>query len=324
MRPPGAPRDSERARASSVALVSTAVTAPRRPTRAARSRTTTPVPQPTSSTRSPVRTGTQRRKRRRRRTWLGVRPRTSRAAAIVSAVGCASTARQGSGWRLANVTARALLAAEVGRPVGAAAAHGPRAHDVRLADGILHQLVADRDPRPRPLRERTAQEREQHGEHEHENRKEQYDAHRLPLRLDGEGPKEFLVLRGQLGREPAALGAREEDTGVGAAPEDLLDGVARGVGGRQRGLDRLHEALEESVEMTLSGHQTLTITYGACALPGPRSRRRSAGRGASSRCARTAGGCPTATTSSSSARWCRWRRRSAWRWTGRLRNRFPR
>src|SRR5205814_1824464 len=31
-----------------------------------------------------------------------------------------------------------------------------------------------------------------------------------------------------------------------------------------------------------------------CALPGPRSRRRSAGRGASSRCARTAGGCPTA------------------------------
>src|SRR5882762_8282400 len=225
MRPPAAPRDSERARASSVALVSTAVTAPRRPTSAARSRTTTPVPQPTSSTRSPARTGTQRRKRRRRRTWLGVRPRTSRAAAIVSAVGCASTARQGSGWRLANVAARALFAAEVGRPVGAAAAHGARAHDVRLADGILHQLVADRDARPRPLRERTAQEGEQHGEHEHENGKEQYDAHRLPLRLDGDGPKEFLVLRGQLGGKAAALGAREEDAGVGAAPEDLLDGV---------------------------------------------------------------------------------------------------
>jgi len=92
-----APRDNERARARRVALVSTALTRPRRPTRAARSRTTTPVPQPTSSTRSPAPTGTQRRKRRRRRIWLGVRPRTSSAAAIVSAVGWASTARQGSG-----------------------------------------------------------------------------------------------------------------------------------------------------------------------------------------------------------------------------------
>src|SRR5882724_5390973 len=176
MGPPGAPRDNDRARARRVALVSTALTRPRRPTRAARSRATTPVPQPTSSTRSPAPTGTQRRKRRRRRTWLGVRPRTSSAAAIVSAVGWASTVRQGSGWRLANVAARALLAAEV-RRVGGAAAHGSRAHDVRLADGILHQLVAERDGAPGTSRERTAQERQQHDEHEQRDGEQQNDAH---------------------------------------------------------------------------------------------------------------------------------------------------
>src|SRR5207244_11556759 len=104
----------------------------------------------------------------------------------------------------------------------------------------------------------TAQRRKHHGEHENENGKEQDDAHRLPLRLDRDGPKEFLVLRGQLGGEAAALGARKEDAGVGAAPENLLDGVARGIGGRQRGLDRLHVALAEADEVSLCSYETLT------------------------------------------------------------------
>src|SRR5262249_55483927 len=79
----------------------------------------------------------------------------------------------------------------------------------------------------------------------------------LPFRLDRDGPKEFLVLRGQLGGKALALGACEEDSGVRAALEDLLHGIARGVGRRQRCLDRLHEALEETFEVSLSRHATL-------------------------------------------------------------------
>src|SRR6185369_14798485 len=79
----------------------------------------------------------------------------------------------------------------------------------------------------------------------------------LPFRLDGDGPKKFLVLRGQLGGKAAALGAREEDPGVGTALEDLLNGVARGVGGGQRRFDRLHETLEETLEVSLSRHASL-------------------------------------------------------------------
>src|SRR5919109_544604 len=116
----------------------------------------------------------------------------------------------------------------------------------------------------------------------------------LPFRFDRDGSEEFLVLRGQLGGKASALGPGEEDTRVGAALQDLLDGVARGVRRRQRRLDRLHEALEKPVEVTFSRHCVLTITYGACPPPGRHSLRRSAGHRASSRCARTAGCCQTA------------------------------
>src|SRR5437763_9312175 len=73
---------------------------------------------------------------------------------------------------------------------------------------------------------------------------------RSALRLDRHRAQELLVLRGQLGREgAAALGPREEDAGVGAPLEDLLHRVACGIGGRQRGLDGLHELLEERVDV---------------------------------------------------------------------------
>src|SRR5204863_350000 len=112
---------------------------------------------------------------------------------------------------------------------------------------------------------------------------------RSALRLDRHRAQELLVLRRQLGRErPAALGAREEDAGVGAALEDLLDGVARGVGGRQRGLDRLHELLEQRVDVPFLRHGSLRYHTGPMASP------------------------PT-TTSSSSARSCRGLTCSAWR-----------
>ena len=55
----------------------------------------------------------------------------------------------------------------------------------------------------------------------------------------------------------APLGAGEEDAGVGAALEDLLDGVARGLGRRQRRLDRLHELLHEHVDVALLRHGPL-------------------------------------------------------------------
>src|SRR5437762_12333598 len=86
----------------------------------------------------------------------------------------------------------------------------------------------------------------------------------LPFRLDRDGSEEFLVLRGQLGGKAPALGPGEEDARVGAPLQDLLNGVARGVRRRQRRLDRLHEALEKPIEVTLSRHCVLTITYGAC------------------------------------------------------------
>ena len=108
--------------------------------------------------------------------------------------------------------------------------------------------------------------------------------------------------------EPRLLAAGEEDAGVGAAPEDLLHGVARRLGGGQRRLDRLHQLLHERVDGTFLGHRSYD-TIGrergldAACLVGR------ATRAASSRCARTAGGCPTAR--SSSTRCWRWASRSA-------------
>src|SRR5207247_9602634 len=51
----------------------------------------------------------------------------------------------------------------------------------------------------------------------------------------GHRPEEFLVLRGQLeGGIATALGATEEDAGVGALAQDFLDRVTSGVRRRQR------------------------------------------------------------------------------------------
>src|SRR2546428_594504 len=89
---------------------------------------------------------------------------------------------------------------------------------------------------------------------------------RSALRLDRHRAQELLVLRGQLGREgAAALGAGKEDAGVGAALEDLLHGVARGIGGRQRGLDGLHELLEQRVHVPFLRHGPLRYHTGPMA-----------------------------------------------------------
>jgi hypothetical protein len=78
MRPSSpASRARRRAAAISTRLLSTPVTRPRAPTSAATSRVTTPLPQPTSSTRHPRVIPQKRRKRRRKRAWVGVRPRDS-------------------------------------------------------------------------------------------------------------------------------------------------------------------------------------------------------------------------------------------------------
>src|SRR5258706_7732331 len=93
---------------------------------------------------------------------------------------------------------------------------------------------------------------------------------RSALRLDRHRAQELLVLRRQLGREGAAgLGAREEDAGVGAALEDLLHGVARSIGGRERRLDRLHELLEERVDVTFLRHGSLRYHTAAMASWSP-------------------------------------------------------
>src|SRR5436309_3617576 len=65
-------------------------------------------------------------------------------------------------------------------------------------------------------------------------------AYHSAVGLDRHRPEELFVLGRQLGRDrDALLATGEEDAGVGASAEDLLDGVAGRVGGRERGFDRL-------------------------------------------------------------------------------------
>src|SRR5688572_16718817 len=78
------------------------------------------------------------------------------------------------------------------------------------------------------------------------------------LRLDRDRPEELLVLRRQFRGEGAtALGAGKEDARVGPALENLLHGIARGLGRRQRRLDGLHELLHEHVDVAFLRHGTL-------------------------------------------------------------------
>src|SRR5215813_12156079 len=174
-------------------LASTPTTSPRRPTSAARSRTTTPVPQPTSSTRSPGLTGTNFRKRRRRRAWAGVRPRASRLFAISSTLVWPSACRHGSGCGVATparglataalldsgrltrggsgagVEPGALLAAEVADPTGRRPPDRARLDDVGLAHRILDELVGQGAPGADARQAVSGQQRkQQHDGHDEE------------------------------------------------------------------------------------------------------------------------------------------------------------
>src|SRR4029453_6765015 len=74
--------------------------------------------------------------------------------------------------------------------------------------------------------------------------------------LDRHRPEEFFVLGGQLRRDrDALLAAGEEDPGIGAPPENLLNRVARRPGGRQGHFDRLQELLEERIDLAFPGHR---------------------------------------------------------------------
>src|SRR5581483_5377525 len=73
--------------------------------------------------------------------------------------------------------------------------------------------------------------------------------------LDRRGPEEFLVLRGELGRDGARAAAREEESRVGAAAENFLEGVAPGVGGGERRLDRLQQLLHQWLDLLLPSHR---------------------------------------------------------------------
>src|SRR5687768_8043748 len=75
------------------------------------------------------------------------------------------------------------------------------------------------------------------------------------LRLDGDGAEKLLVLRRELGGKAAALRTGEEDARVGAALQDLLHCVARRIGRGERCLDRLHEALQQGVDVPFLRHR---------------------------------------------------------------------
>src|SRR5258708_11995375 len=120
------------------------------------------------------------------------------------------------------------------------------------------------------------------------------------VRLDGDGPQEFLVLRRQLGGGlAAALLAREEDPGVGAAPEDLLHGVPRRLGRLERHLDGLQALLQQEIHVAFSRHRDHYDTIPAQWPPGGRvSPPPPFSRAASSPSARTSCGSPAAAESS--------------------------
>src|SRR5437016_4978896 len=72
---------------------------------------------------------------------------------------------------------------------------------------------------------------------------------------DREGPEEIAVLLGEL--EPLRgfhLGAGEEDTRLGAAPQDLLHGIARRLRRAQRELDGAQQLVHQPVDMAVLRH----------------------------------------------------------------------
>ena len=77
-----------------------------------------------------------------------------------------------------------------------------------------------------------AEERGQEGQSERQREENHDGPHRASaVRLDRDGAEELPVLRRELRGDGAApRAAREENARVGATPENLLDGVARGFG----------------------------------------------------------------------------------------------
>src|SRR5437763_8180311 len=301
MRPPAATRHSVRATYRIVRLGSTPTTVPPRPTSAATSRSTTPVPQPTSSTRAPFRTGTKRRKRRRRRVWAGVRPRCSRVVASRAASGWASTLRHGSGGSGAPVKKRqARLARRAHSSLQKYVTSSPvvrlTARDFTTYVWQTGSFTSSSPPTERARRTGSGRRRRNiraTSAAAASQRKSSANRTRpSAVGLDGDGPEELLVLRRELGRGLAAtLLPGEEDPGVGTPPQDLLHGFARRLGRLQGDLDDLQELLHQQVHVAFSRHRAPYDTIAARWPPAGRaSAPRRATRAASSRSARTSGG----------------------------------
>src|SRR5690349_21442501 len=142
---------------------------------------------------------------------------------------------------------------------------------------------------------------------------------------DREGPEEVAILLGQieaLGRDRGRVSgptAREEDAGLGPAPQDLLHRLARGLGGLHRHLDRAEQLVHQLIRRALLRHALYDSTLTRRGFPcpprpatasGASSAATSASAWASSSCARTSGACPPA--SRSATRSCRWASPSGW------------
>src|SRR5213595_3292776 len=129
----------------------------------------------------------------------------------------------------------------------------------------------------------------------------QHDPHRVSaIWLDGDRAEELPVLGGELRRDGAARPlASEEDARVRAATEDLLNGVTRGLGRGERGLDGVEELSEEWIGPPFSPHRAPYDTIPTRWPPAGRASDPPRGtRVASSRSVKTPGACPTVSTSS--------------------------
>ena len=121
--------------------------------------------------------------------------------------------------------------------------------DERITESVSKVALLAAAEQPLPP---APQHRRQDDEGEDEAGHQQERSHELvPVRAYRERAEEVAVLLGQLearGRRRAAP-VREEDPGLGAALEDLCDGVARGLRGLERDLDGTHELAHQAVHV---------------------------------------------------------------------------